>query len=368
MRILHLPLNVAGGPQGMAEGERSLGHQATVLTTEQPGFGFSSETHVDVHSGGPLARLWKSARLLAEIRSGYDLYDFGFGSSLLHFPRAGLMHLDLPFYDRSAKKVFTYQGCDARQRQGIIDRNQAAGNPVAACFNDGCYEGACLSGQRDSIRRRAIDKAARYADHMFALNPDLVAFLPQGCGSFLPYAIAGFHALPTKRTPFFQDGVVHVVHAPTQRGVKGSDVILTILDELDREMPGRLRVTLVEGKTVDQARDIYASADLLIDQLLVGWYGGVAVEAMKIGLPVIGYINDLYTDVVPSGLMADLPIIRATPFTVKEVLRKVLREREQLPDVAAAGRAFVDKWHDPAKVAAMALDRVFGASAAALGV
>lgn len=352
MRILHLPLNVAGGPQGLAEGERQLGHQADLLTIERPAFGFDTGRLVDIRSGGPLARLWRSARLLAELRSDYDLYDFTFGSSLLHFPRAGLPHLDLPLYNRRARKVFTYQGCDARQRDVFMQRRPA----FSACADSRCYDGACLSGQRDRQRRRAIEVASRHADHMFALNPDLLWVLPEGKSSFLPYAIAGFHRLPRKTKPFFADDRLHVVHAPTQRGAKGTGAIIGAFEWLAAEFPTKFRFTLVEGRTVEEARRLYADADLLVDQVMVGWYGGVAVEAMKIGLPVIAHVDEELVSRIPAAMAAELPIIRATPFTIEAVLRELIHDREQLMGLAAQGDAFVARWHDPARVAQMMLD------------
>ncbi len=71
---------------------------------------------------------------------------------------------------------------------------------------------------------------------------------------------------------------------------------------------------LVEGLRHEEAVRAYEQADILVDQLLVGWYGGVAVEFMALGKPVVCFLADEWTDrYAPAELMAELPIVRADP-------------------------------------------------------
>ena len=86
---------------------------------------------------------------------------------------------------------------------------------------------------------------------------------------------------------------------------------------------------------------------------MLGWYGGLAVESMALGVPVISHIRAVDLEHVPRAFARDLPIIDATPGSIRDVLRTWLVERrEELPQVGLRGRAFVERWHDPLRVAA----------------
>ena len=62
-----------------------------------------------------------------------------------------------------------------------------------------------------------------------------------------------------------------------------------------------------------EAMKLYAQADLVIDQLLAGWYGGFAVETMAMGKPVVCYIRAEDLQFVPPAMVAELPLIPARP-------------------------------------------------------
>jgi glycosyltransferase involved in cell wall biosynthesis len=97
---------------------------------------------------------------------------------------------------------------------------------------------------------------------------------------------------------------------------------------------------------------MYEQADLVIDQLLVGWYGGMAVEAMALGKPVISYIREGDLRFIPPAMSSQLPIIRATPSTLYDVLSEWLTvRRQELSRVGSRSRAYVERWHDPLWIA-----------------
>ena len=123
------------------------------------------------------------------------------------------------------------------------------------------------------------------------------------------------------------------------------------------EAVGRLRaedlkveLVLVENMTHDRARLAYADADIAVDQLYAGWYGGFAVEAMALGLPVIAHIRDEDLPGVPKALHAQLPVIRQLPTRFRPSSATPSR-RSGAREVAACSRPFVECWHDPRKIA-----------------
>lgn len=350
MKVLHLPTSVGGQAFGLSCGERAIGVDARVLTLQDTNFRYPSEYPLHLERRSFPGKLVGLINAFLRYRSGFDAYHFNYGGSLIHSLDRGILLWDLPFYDKAARKVFTFNGCDARQKYPTMARAADLGCQ-AACFDPGCYGGMCNSGRMDRNRRLAIEKAARHADHFFVVNPDLLYFLPKEMTSFLPYAVAGFADIPQRFGPFAPDGRLRIIHAPTDRVAKGSRLILGALDRLKEEFPNRLETVIVEGRPHDEALRLFATADLFVDQLLVGWYGGVAVEVMKMGIPVVSFVNEAYRALVEPALAAELPVVSAGPFDLVEKLRPLLREPEQLAEIGRRSRAFVERWHDPRRLA-----------------
>jgi hypothetical protein len=82
-------------------------------------------------------------------------------------------------------------------------------------------------------------------------------------------------------------------------------------------------------------------SDIVIDQLLVGWYGVFAVEAMAYGKIVLCYLDDsYYADSWP-------PIINTNKDDVYETLVKVLKMTpEDRMVLGKKSRQFVETIHD----------------------
>lgn len=352
MRILHLPNSVGGHAPALAEGETALGAEARSLALTMSPYRYRCDIELGLQDRGRVGRLARRAAAFLSVRDRYDVFHFNFGSSLLHFPGRGLPLADLPFYPARAVKIVTWQGCDARQKYPTMDRAQALGMP-AACLSDRCYGGICNSGDRDRRRRRAIDKAARHADHMFALNPDLLRFLPPDRSSFLPYAIRPLgDAPPASEKPATP---VRIAHAPTDRAAKGTDHVVRAVRHVQGTTDTAVELDLIEGVPNDEARRRIAAAHILVDQLLIGWYGGVAVEAMTAGVPVVCYLNPTDLHAIPDAMRTDLPVQSADAATLARVLAGLVQDADKRRTLGERSRAFAAQWHAPAAVAARTL-------------
>lgn len=351
IKVLHLPGNVGGNAFGLAEAERRLGIDAKVLTFGKTIYEFPTDLYWPLENKNLFQQFLGRLSAFIKYRKKFDIYHFNFGSSLLHAPQFGLNLTDLPFYDSKAKKIFTYQGCDARQKYPTMERNKNLYAPKCACDESLCYEGVCNSGKRDIWRKKAIEKAEKYADHFFTLNPDLFYYLPREKTSFLPYSIPYFNTIMPKKTPFFENDKIRIVHAPTQRATKGTIYILKALEELKHDYGSLFELEIIEKMPHEQALECYRNADLFIDQVLIGWYGGVAVEVMKMGIPVAVYINEDHAQYIPKEMAEELPFINLNVNNIKEKLKMILKDREILKEHAQKSLAFVNKWHDPINAA-----------------
>ncbi len=115
-----------------------------------------------------------------------------------------------------------------------------------------------------------------------------------------------------------------------------------------------MQLDLVEGVSRAETLARLSPADIAIDQVKVGWYGGFAVEAMSLGKPVLCYIKDDEPGDNPFG--DDLPIVRTTAKTLARDLTALVDDPDRCRRIGEAGRRFVERHHDPRAVARRVLD------------
>ena len=129
-----------------------------------------------------------------------------------------------------------------------------------------------------------------------------------------------------------------IVHAISPN--KGSKEISRAVEALQNDYS--IDYKMIRGIPHEKAMEIYQDADLIIDQILSGSYGKLAIEAMALGKPVICGISDFMREKYP----AELPVLSARPDSIKQTIEFVLKNREMLPELGKKGRAYVEKYHD----------------------
>jgi glycosyltransferase involved in cell wall biosynthesis len=90
--------------------------------------------------------------------------------------------------------------------------------------------------------------------------------------------------------------------------------------------------------------------------LLVGWYGGAAVEAMAFGLPVISFVNGDFLKHIPPEMALELPILSASPVDIEQKLEELIKNLSLRTEKSKMGLDFVKKWHNPHKIAKCMLE------------
>lgn len=333
-RILHAPFDVGGHAFGLSRAERQLGLCSDVAVIASEGFGFGAD--IRLPTGGPLPlRAARQLRLLIDAIRGYDIIHFNFGQTFLNVWRAGRVLDELPLLRHAGKTILaTFQGCDVR--------------PPEYCY---CRRAQCRRWGR--YRPLSASRFLRYADRCFHLNPDLGQWLPGS--QFLPYASVDPRVLrPPPPGPKAGPGVV-VAHAPTDRDVKGTAHVIAAVDRLRAEgVP--IRLDLIEGVVRTDVLRRLATADIVVDQLMVGWYGGFAAEAMCLAKPVVCRIDEHAA--VSDTFRAELPIVHATPATLPHRLRELATDPELRIRSGGAARQFVERCHDPRSVARTVLSGI----------
>lgn len=127
-------------------------------------------------------------------------------------------------------------------------------------------------------------------------------------------------------------------------------MILEALEQLRSSY--EFELILVENKTHEEALEIYRSADLSIDNVLGGWYGGVAVEMMAMGKPVLCHIREEDMKFIPEAMRRELPFYNVDPGTLAADFAAVLDRRSEWEARGRDARRYVERWHDPDFIAA----------------
>lgn len=267
---------------------------------------------------------------------GWDFIRLSIYSKYRYFMR----YFELTLLKLFKPKIFVqYQGSDARQKWFCHKKFE---NCIPS-FKSPYTKSDLLKDRTIDLQIRDLDKIASC---IYSLNPDLMHVLPKR-SKFLPYCHIDL-------SDWKMDGVeiinkpLRIGHAPSNRDVKGTDEIITVINQLKKNHPSCFEFILIENIEIHEAKEIYKSLDLLIDQIYVGWYGGLAVELMALGKPVICYLREDDLMFVPEEMKNDLPVIRADPGSLHSVLQEFLKLTDnEIIDLGIKSREYVEKWHNP---------------------
>jgi glycosyltransferase involved in cell wall biosynthesis len=153
-------------------------------------------------------------------------------------------------------------------------------------------------------------------------------------------------------------GTVVVAHAPNHRGFKGTEFVIRAIDELQDEGIAVELMLLERVPNEEVQRRFREEAHILLDQLITVGYGFAAIEGMAAGLPVIANLDDdrLLRVFRTYSSFKECPLVSATPETVKDVLRELIRRPTLREELGRAGRQYVEQFHSYEAAA-----RLFGA-------
>jgi hypothetical protein len=260
----------------------------------------------------------------------YDVYVCQFGESLLPDNE------DFPLLKARGKKIISiFQGSDIR--------HWSAAEPMLESVGLKAYR----AYRQESTLNQTLAKlrmAERYADVIFfqpsygelALRPYMHLYLAMNLKEYP-------HHVPGRDVPI-------VVHAPSNRALKGTAEILATLDRLKSEGV-KFTLKLLEGLPNKEVIRQLADADLVVDELNEAHYGMLALEGLATGCAVAG---GNHPALVP--LPENRPIVPINPSNLYQQLHRLLREKSWRVELAHSGRPFVEKHHDRSRIARHMLD------------
>jgi glycosyltransferase involved in cell wall biosynthesis len=170
----------------------------------------------------------------------------------------------------------------------------------------------------------------------------------------LPYsksAVKLYHAVGNAATR---------VAAGTRQSLKSTHIYFPLVEQLKAE--GR-DVELVYFTDVPnlELRYYQVQVDVFCDMLTFGWFGSSIHEAMMLGKPAICYLRPAWIENVRRevpGYVEELPVVSATPETVRDVLIELIEDPARRRELGERGREFALKWHS-GQAAARRFDQIY---------
>jgi hypothetical protein len=132
------------------------------------------------------------------------------------------------------------------------------------------------------------------------------------------------------------------------RNIKGSPYILAAIDRLQREgYP--VEYMSIENKPSNQMRYYQAQADIVVEQLIYGWWGSTGVETMALGKPVVCYLRPAWKEFFLKAFpeYAGLPIVEADTETIYDVLKELVVDEGLRRRKGKESRTFAEAHFDP---------------------
>ena len=341
VRVLHAPLNYANQAYILSEALRQEGIDSSLLTyawgDAVDKYQFNEDT------SAPVAfRSWLGDEfdILGKVVNGsYDILHYWNRSLVYHGGGDNFFNgLDLP-YARLAglRTAYRFTGYELRRKSLELEVNPFS--PFRYGFE---------SRHKEDEQQRYLDHIAPYIDAFIVQDPEMQTYFQQA--RIVPRALDLKSFLVAMEAPHARP---LVVHAPTNRLLKGSDFVLKAVETLTAQGLA-FEFKLIEDMPQADAFEWYRRADIVVDQLLIGWYGVVALEAMAMSKTVIAYIRDDLT----GFFQGEMPLLTANPETIAPVLRAAIGDARLRREMGGKGRAFVERVHD-SRIVARDLARLY---------
>ena len=216
----------------------------------------------------------------------------------------------------------------------FVSRLARLGKPILVTYNG-----------MDFRQRGVLPPVDRQAWLNLTSEYDLISRHPNMRYLFLPFDADGY---PTRLRSYDR---ITICHAPRNRRVKGSDVIISACRSLEKSH--NVRFSLIENRPHDECMALKAQADIYVDQVTdaAPGYGMNSVEAMALGLACCTRMNAAY-----QALMPQHPFVNVTPENLLDKLTELVESPPHIAHCAQAGRRWLETHHS----LAAAGDQLYG--------
>jgi len=219
---------------------------------------------------------------------------------------------------------------------------QGLGHSIPAYFCNKIYQiPYCVTAHGSDARGKKISFSVKSALKIFVATPDLIKYVPSSTLLLNPIDLSEY-PLVTKNIN--NESVIRIIHAPSSPKIKGTAYIVDVINRLISQ--GYLiDFRLIENMPHDHLIFEFRDADIIIDQVLLGWYGMVSIEAMALGKPVCTRIDPELEMYIPENT-----IMNCDKDTLFEKLAYLINNPDVRNKYAKNGRKYVEDNHDVAQI------------------
>jgi glycosyltransferase involved in cell wall biosynthesis len=311
MKVIHLPLEIAGQMGALCGAIKRHGHQAIGYNYFHTFLSYTDNI------------------LPAD---GYEITNI-IGDAIQHFDVFHFHYMLTPLYDYSDLAMIAEAGKPIVMHHWGSDVRKAS---ISNLLNP--YVNTDPSSE-EQIHEKLL-AVSKYVSTAIVQDYEVIPYVSPYYKEVhvLPVAIDISKFAPAYPNPYKRNPLV--LHAPTQPQFKGTDIIERAISQLQNEIP--FQYQRVENMSHEAAKQLYRQADIIIDQILNGSYGLFCAESMALGKPVITFVRDdllcQYTE--------ELPICNANPDTIYHVLKTLLQSGELRYQKGMEARSYAERHHD----------------------
>lgn len=255
----------------------------------------------------------------------YDVFIFGYGRSLL------IWNIDLPILYLARKKIVM---------------NLAHGSEARPPFLDGFYsrpKNLSYSDYKDIYRRakrmkNSIDRIEKYSTHVLGNPLSSSYYLKKPfINAFKIGTISKVPSEVDSRTENNMKHQVRIVHAPSNREAKGTELIVKCIKRL-QQADKNIQLVLLENLPNSEILNHLSQCDFVIDQLYSDTpLSGIAIEAAMFRKPtlVAGYAATHLEEVIDTASFP--PSLYCHPNELEPSLLKLINDanlRKEIGDNA----------------------------------
>lgn len=224
-------------------------------------------------------------------------------------------------------------GTDIRRPSAHADRDEFSP------FRDADPGWVAILEARANANQRILDAVGA---PVFVSTPDMLLDRPDA--TWLPIVVDPAKWSGPGREPSAEPPVV--LHAPTNPRFKGTALIEPVVSAMHDA--GDISYQRVAHVPAAQMPSLYAAADVILEQFALGMYSVTSVEAMAAGRIAVAHVHDQVRDHVREVTGRELPVVEATPASLRDVLHDIRARPDHYREVAARGPEFVRAVHDGA--------------------
>lgn len=252
----------------------------------------------------------------------YDIFHFFSGETLL---TRKLRKYEFFIYRLFRKKVtMHFVGSDIRSPKYIDWKTKNIHAHL---------DGIAEAEKVEPWQKKLIQETNKYADNILVSTPDLLSLVPTA--RYYPVMLdmkKFIKDINEVSYPEKNDRQIVILHAPSNERLKGSEFIYPVLEKIKKESPHDIVIrtpkrssssNLTYSVSRYELFKLYKEADIVIDQLIIGWYGLQAIEALVCENQVISFIEPE----LEKYLFPNCPIQIANVNTLENVITNCIEKQ-----------------------------------------